>query len=227
MRNEAWNRTEQLIGAGNVNKLADARVAVFGLGGVGSYVAEALARSGVGALDLIDKDTVDVTNINRQLYATHDTVGQAKVDVARARIAQINPACRVTTYQTFFLPENADAFDFAAFDYVADAIDTVTAKIELAVRCQQSGTPIISAMGTGNKLDPTAFTVTDIHKTDGCPLARVMRKLCRERRIERLKVVYSKEPSVPTTGRTPGSMPFVPPVAGMILAGEIVKDLIT
>ena len=226
MGNEAWNRTEQLIGADNVEKLAKARVAIFGLGGVGSYVAEALARSGVGALDLIDKDTVDVTNINRQLYATHSTVGRPKVDVARERIAQINPDCRVTTHQTFFLPETADAFDFAAYDYVADAIDTVTAKIELAVRCRQSGTPIISAMGTGNKLDPTAFTVTDIHKTDGCPLARVMRKLCRERHIERLKVVYSKEPPHPTEGRTPGSMPFVPPVAGMILAGEIVKDLI-
>lgn len=226
MGNEAWNRTEQLIGADNLKKLAAARVAVFGLGGVGSYVAEALARSGVGALDLIDKDVIDVTNINRQLYATHDTVGRAKVEVARERIAQINPDCRVTVHQMLFLPDTADAFDFASFDYVADAIDTVTAKVELAARCQESGTPIISAMGTGNKLDPTAFEVTDIHKTDGCPLARIVRKLCRERQIKRLKVVYSKEQPTSTDGRTPGSMPFVPPVAGLILAGEIVKDLI-
>lgn len=227
MENEAWNRTEQLIGADNLQKLATARVAVFGLGGVGSYVAEALARSGVGALDLIDRDVIDVTNINRQLYATHDTVGRPKVEVARERIAQINPDCRVTTYQTFFLPDTADAFDFSAFDYVADAIDTVTAKIELAVRCQQSGTPLISAMGTGNKLDPTAFEVADIYQTDGCPLARIMRKLCRQRQIKRLKVVYSPElPQPATNGRLPGSMPFVPPVAGLILAGEIVKDLI-
>lgn len=225
MGNEAWSRTEQIVGAANLEKLAAARVAVFGLGGVGSYVAEALARSGIGALDLIDKDVVDVSNINRQLYATYDTVGRAKVDVARERIAQINPRCKVTVHQTFFLPDTADAFDFSRFDYVADAIDTVTAKIELAARCQASGTPIISAMGTGNKLDPTAFEVTDIHKTDGCPLARIMRKLCRERKIDRLKVVYSKESPISTDGRTPGSMPFVPPVAGFIMAGEIIKDL--
>ncbi len=226
MSQEMFSRTEQLLGADGMIKLKQARVAVFGLGGVGSYIAEALARSGVGALDLIDKDAVESSNINRQLYALHDTVGRLKVDVARERIARINPACQVTTYPTFFLPDTADTFDFTAFDYVADAIDTVTGKIELVVRANACNTPIISAMGAGNKLDPTAFRVADITQTSGCPLARVMRRLCRERGIASLKVVYSPEPPQPKTGDTTGSTAFVPPVAGLIMAGEIVKDLI-
>lgn len=225
MSNEIFCRTEQLLGADGMNKLANARVAVFGLGGVGSYIAEALARSGVGALDLIDKDAVEPSNINRQLYATHDTVGRLKVDVAKERIAAINPACKVTAHPVFFLPDTADTFDFAAYDYVADAIDTVTGKIELIVRAKACNTPVISAMGAGNKLDATAFRVADIHKTDGCPLARVMRRLCRERGIDALKVVYSPEPPLPKVGDTTGSTAFVPPVAGLIMAGEIVKDL--
>ena len=226
MNNETLTRTEQLLGADAMEKLKNARVAVFGLGGVGSYIAEALARSGVGALDLIDKDAVEPSNINRQLYALHDTVGRLKVDVAKERIAQINPDCKVTTYPVFFLPDTADAFDFSAFDYVADAIDTVTGKIELIMRAKASGTAVISAMGAGNKLDASAFRVADIHKTDGCPLARVMRKLCREKGIESLKVVYSPEPPLPKAGDTTGSTAWVPPVAGLMMAGEIVKDLI-
>lgn len=226
MTNETFTRTEQLLGADAMEKLKNARVAVFGLGGVGSYIVEALARSGVGALDLIDKDAVEPSNINRQLYALHNTVGRLKVDVAKERIAQINPDCNVTTYPVFFLPDTADSFDFSAFDYVADAIDTVTGKMELILRAKACNTPVISAMGAGNKLDATAFRVADIHKTDGCPLARVMRRLCREKGIESLKVVYSPEPPLPKVGDTTGSTAWVPPVAGLIMAGEIVKDLI-
>lgn len=226
MSNERFTRTAQLLGEDGMSKLSRARVAVFGLGGVGSYVAEALARSGVGALDLIDKDAVEPSNINRQLYATCDTVGRLKTDVAKERIAAINPDCKVTVYPVFFLPETADAFDFSAWDYVADAIDTVTGKMELVLRAKACSTPVISAMGAGNKLDATAFRVADIHKTDGCPLARVMRRLCREKGVDALKVVYSPEPPLPRVNDTTGSTAWVPSVAGLIMAGEIIKDLI-
>lgn len=232
-----FSRTERLLGEDAMQILSKARVAVFGIGGVGGYTVEALARSGVGALDLIDNDTVSLTNINRQLHATHSTVGRYKVEVAAERIADINPHAVVRTYTTFFTPRTADEFDFAAYDYIVDAIDTVTGKLELAVRAKQAGVPLISSMGTGNKLDPTAFEVTDIAKTTFCPLARIMRKELRQRGIEHLKVVYSREPAMepidngdetPPEGRRsiPGSTAFVPSVAGLIVAGEVVKDLI-
>ena len=220
-----------------MEKLSRARVAVFGLGGVGGYAVEALARSGVGALDLIDNDTVCLSNINRQIYATHATIGQYKTDVAAARIYDINPECKVHTYQTFFMPDTAKQFDFTAYDYVVDAIDTVTGKIELVMQASAVGTPIISAMGAGNKLDPTAFEVADIYKTTVCPLAKVMRYELRRRGIKKLKVVYSKEPPITPCReesdsaeterrRIPGSTAFVPSVAGLIIAGEVIKDLI-
>lgn len=231
-----FSRTELLIGTEGLEKLAACRVAVFGIGGVGSYAAEALARSGVGALDLIDPDKVVLSNLNRQLYALHSTIGMYKVDAAKARILDINPDCRVNTYKTFFLPENADEFDFSLYDYVIDAVDTVTAKLELAVRAEKSGVPIISAMGAGNKLDAAAFMAADIYETSVCPLAKVMRRELKKRGIKSLKVVYSKEESIKVNAASeteeggrrsvPGSIAFVPSVAGLIIAGEVIKDCI-
>ncbi len=243
-----FSRTQLLLGPEAMDHLAGCRVAVFGIGGVGGYTVEALARSGIGALDLIDDDKVCLTNLNRQLFATRSTVGKYKVDVAAERIRDINPDCRVTTYKTFFLPETQDEFDFTQYDYVVDAIDTVKGKLALVEKAKEAGTPIICAMGAGNKLDPTAFRVADIYQTSVCPLARVMRTECRKRGIRHLKVVYSKEqpvrpledPSIscrkhcicpPGTRKCtvrrdiPGSTAFVPSVAGLIIAGEVVKDL--
>ena len=230
----AFSRTELLIGKEGLDKLAASRVAVFGIGGVGGYCVEALARAGVGALDLIDSDTFSLTNINRQLHATYQTLGKYKVDVAAERIKEINPNCAVHTFKTFYLPETAGEFDFHIYDYIVDAIDTVSGKIALAVNAAACQTPIISAMGAGNKLDPTKFDVADLSKTSVCPLARTMRHELKKRGIEHLKVVYSKEepirplPSEEESGKreTPGSVSFVPSVAGLILAGEVVKDLI-
>ena len=229
---DTFERTRKVLGEKAMHKLANARVAVFGVGGVGGHVVEALARSGIGAIDLIDSDKVEQSNINRQIVALQSTVGEYKVDIARERILDINPQCEVMVYRTFFLPETSDAFDFAAYDYVADAIDTVTGKIELIVKCKETGTPVISSMGAGNKLDPTAFEVADIYSTSVCPLAKVMRRELKARGIDSLKVVYSREiPRKPEgaegeEARTPGSLAFVPSVAGLIMAGEIIKDLI-
>ena len=235
---DAFDRTRLVLGAEALNKLKNARVAVFGLGGVGGAAVEALARSGVGALDLIDNDTVAVTNLNRQLIAVHSTLGMPKTEAAKARVLDINPDCRVTVRNTFFLPENANEFDFTVYDYVVDAVDTVAAKLCLAERCLLAGTPIVSSMGTGNKTDPTKLEITDIYKTSVCPLARVMRYECRKRGIKHLKVLYSREePIAPKTGEvaqteetgrrsTPGSTAFVPPAAGFIIAAEAVKDMI-
>lgn len=246
----AFSRTELMLGKEAMERLSQARVAIFGIGGVGGYTAEALSRSGVGALDLIDDDKVCLTNINRQIYATRKTVGRYKIEVAEERIHQINPDCQVRTHQTFYMPEIADQFDFSAYDYIVDAIDTVTAKIDLIVQANRYQVPIMSAMGAGNKMDPTAFEVDDIYNTSVCPLARVMRYELRKRGIPKLKVVYSKEKPVeskedmaaschsrcicpPGTARKctqrraiPGSNAFVPSVAGLIIAGEVVKDLI-
>ncbi len=226
-------RTAGLLGEDGVKKLQNARVAVFGVGGVGGQVAEALARAGVGAIDLFDNDVVSLSNINRQIIALHSTVGRAKVDVMRERILDINPDCRVTAHQVFYLPENADKFPLDVYDYIADAIDTVTAKLELCVRAKEAGVPMIAAMGSGNKFDPTKFTVTDISKTEGCPLARVMRRELKARGILHQKVVYSTEPAqkpiydMGSDGKKvpPASLSFVPPVAGLIMAGEIIRDL--
>lgn len=233
-----FQRTRMLLGDSAMQTLAGARVAVFGVGGVGGYVVEALARSGVGALDLIDNDTVDITNINRQIIALHSTVGMPKTEAARRRVADIAPQCKVTTHAVFFLPETADRFDFSLYDYVVDAIDTVSGKLCLVQCVKAAGVPVISALGAGNKLDPTAFRVADIYETSVCPLARVMRTECRKRGIGSLKVVYSTEkPRRPAgqpqpedgafAGRRdiPGSVAFVPPAVGLIIAGEVVKDL--
>ena len=227
-------RTEMLFGPEAMARLAAARVAVFGVGGVGGYVVEALARSGVGALDLIDSDRVAPSNLNRQIIATRDTLGMLKVEAAKARVLSINPDCEVMTWPIFYLPETADRFDFCQYDYVVDAIDTVAGKLQLIEAARAAGTPIISCMGAGNKLDPTAFRVADIAETSVCPLARVMRRELKKRGIDHVKVVYSTEPALspaPTdepTGRraTPGSTAFVPAVAGLVLAGEVIKDLI-
>ena len=282
MSDRTFKRTEMLLGEEAMEKLAAARVAVFGIGGVGGYVVEGLARSGIGALDLIDSDLVEESNLNRQIIATRDTIGRAKVEAAAERVHSINPNCKVTARQMFFLPEpeeesgvpqkmedkpgtdsepedkirigleaeknSDDSFDneseiktgsnkidFTKFDYVVDAIDTVTGKLGLIQCAKDAGVPVISAMGAGNKLDPTAFEVADIYETSVCPLARVMRRECKKRGIESLKVVYSKEPPLapeageaPAPGRraTPGSVAFVPSVAGLIIAGEVIKDLI-
>jgi len=234
---EQFSRTQILLGEAAVEKLKHARVAVFGIGGVGGYTVEALARCGVGNLDLIDSDTVSVSNINRQILATHSTVGMLKVEAAKARILDINPDCNVRTYPIFYLPDTAEQFDFTAYDYIVDAIDTVTGKLQLAERAVAAGTPIICSMGTGNKLDPAAFMVSDISKTSMCPLARIMRKELKKRGISHLKVVYSQEEALTPevdpeelvrTGKRqiPGSVAFVPGAAGLILAGEVVKDLI-
>lgn len=228
-----FSRSELLLGREGMEKLKNARVAVFGIGGVGGHAAEALARTGVGRLDLFDNDTVSVTNINRQIVATLDKVGEYKVDVMKDRIAQINSEAEVTAQRCFFMPDNSAEFDFTRYDYVIDAVDTVTAKIELVMKAQEAGVPIICSMGAGNKLDPTAFEVADIYKTSVCPLARVMRIEMRKRGVKKLKVVYSKEtpitplPSDEVCAKrvVPGSVAFVPSVAGLILAGEVIKDL--
>lgn len=246
---EAFVRTELLLGRDAIERLQQARVAVFGLGGVGGYVVEALARSGVGALDLIDHDTVSVSNLNRQIFALHSTIGRDKADVAKERVLDINPDIQVTLWKTFYLPDTADQFDLTQYDYIVDAIDTVTGKLELIEQAQRAGTPIISSMGAGNKMDASAFEVTDIYKTSVCPLARVMRRELEKRGIKKLKVVYSKEPPItplddmsiscrthcicpPGTARkctqrrqVPGSNAFVPAAVGLIVAGEVVKDL--
>ena len=235
--NEQFSRTEILLGREAVEKLKNARVAVFGVGGVGGYTVEALARCGVGNLDLIDSDTVSVSNINRQILATHSTVGMLKVDAAKARVLDINPECKVRTWPIFYLPDTAAQFDFSQYDYIVDCIDTVTGKLQLVERAVAVGTPIICSMGTGNKLDPAAFQVADISKTSMCPLARIMRKELKKRGISHLKVVYSQEEALTPevdpeelarTGKRqiPGSVAFVPGAAGLILAGEVVKDLI-
>lgn len=245
-----FSRTELLLGKEGMERLKNARVAVFGVGGVGGYVCEALVRSGVGSFDLIDDDKVCLTNLNRQIIATRSTVGKYKVDVMKERMLDINPDVQVETYKCFFLPENADDFPFAEYDYVVDAVDTVTAKIELVMKCQSMGVPIISSMGAGNKLDASAFQVADIYKTKMCPLAKVMRRELKKRGVKKLKVVYSEEkPTRPTEDMAiscqthcicppgaahkcterrdiPGSVAFVPSVAGLIVAGEVVKDLV-
>ena len=230
---EQLARTRLLLGDAALKKLAAARVAVFGIGGVGGYTVEALVRSGIGTLDLIDSDKVDMTNLNRQILATHKTIGQYKVDVAAERIKEINPDCKVKTYKMFFLPETAAQFDFKQYDYVIDAIDTVAGKIGLVMAANAAGVPIISAMGAGNKLDASAFEVADIFKTSVCPLAHVMRKELKKREIKKLKVVYSKEQPLQPAEKVadgarrqiPASIAFVPATAGMILAGEVIKDL--
>ena len=246
-----FSRTELLFGKDNMERLANARVAVFGVGGVGGYTVEALARSGVGTLDLVDDDKVCLTNINRQIIATRSTVGKYKVDVARDRILDINPHAVVNTYKTFYMPDNAEQFDFTQYDYVVDAIDTVTGKIQLVEQANACGVPIISSMGAGNKLDASQFKVADIYKTKVCPLAKVMRRELKKRRVRKLKVVYSEElPKRPIEDMSiscrtncicppgaahkcterrdiPGSVAYVPSVAGLIIAGEVVKDLTT
>lgn len=244
-----FSRTELIFGKEAMEKLASSRVAVFGIGGVGGYTVEALVRSGIGAVDLIDDDRICLTNINRQIYATRKTVGKYKVDVAAERIAEINPDVVVRTYKTFYTPETAEQFDFSQYDYIVDAIDTVTGKLALVVNADTVGTPIISSMGAGNKIDPTAFEVADIYDTSVCPLAKVMRYELKRREIKKLKVVYSKEQPImpvddmaiscrahcicpPGTARKcterrqiPGSNAFVPSVVGLIVAGEVIKDL--
>ncbi len=231
---DQYSRTRLLLGQAALDKLRRSRVAVFGVGGVGGYAVEALARSGVGRLDLIDSDTVSLSNLNRQIIALHSTVGMYKVDAAAARVKDIDPAIEVRTYRVFYIPETAEQFDFSQYDYVVDAIDTVTGKLALVERAKQAGVPVISCMGAGNKLDAAAFEVADIGKTAMCPLARVMRKELRKRGITHLKVVYSQEEAlapleeIETEGQrrpVPGSAAFVPGAAGLIAAGEVVKDL--
>jgi len=233
---EQFFRTGMLLGEAAIHRLQKARVAVFGLGGVGGYTVEALARSGIGALDLIDNDNVSLSNINRQILATHSTVGLPKVEAAKQRILDINPDCVITTHPIFFNAETAPQFDFSQYDYIVDAIDTVTGKLALVEKAVAAGTPIICCMGTGNKLDASAFEVSDISKTSMCPLARVMRKELGKRGIKHLKVVYSKEEALTPTGweeeaaaigkrQIPGSVAFVPGTAGLILAGEVIKDI--
>lgn len=232
---DQFSRTRMLLGADSVERLRNARVAVFGVGGVGGYVVEALARSGVGTLDLIDNDKVSLTNLNRQIIATRQTIGQYKVDVAKERVLTINPDARVNIYRTFYMPDTADQFDFSQYDYVIDAIDTVTGKIQLVEQAEQAGCPIISSMGAGNKMEASAFRAADIYETSVCPLAKVMRRELKKRGIKKLKVVYSEEkPLMPrgeaeeeSEGRRqiPGSNAFVPAAAGLIIAGEVVKDL--
>ena len=235
---EPFSRTELLLGSQAMEKLKNATVAVFGLGGVGGYTVEALARSGVGALELIDHDTVSMNNINRQILATHSTVGMDKAEAARLRVLDINPQCQVTARKEFFGPDTAGGFDFTKYDYVVDAIDTVTGKLALVQAAQGAGTPILCCLGTGNKLDPSKFQITDITKTSVCPLARIMRKECAKRGIKHLKVLFSTEDPISTDpssidealpeGRRalPGSVAFVPSVAGLMIAGEVIKDLI-
>ena len=239
---EQFSRTQLMFGADGIEKLAGSRVAVFGIGGVGGYTVEALARSGVGALDLIDDDKVSVSNINRQIIALNSTVGRYKVEAARERVLDINPDCKVTVHRTFFMPETAGLFDFSQYDYVVDAIDTVTGKIAIIMQAKAAGVPVISSMGAGNKLDPTAFRVADIYKTSVCPLAKVIRREMKKRGVKKLKVVYSEELPMKSLGKqdteetsdqrsgkpkkfVPGSNAFVPSVVGLIIAGEVIKDL--
>ena len=226
-------RTRALLGEDGANRLKNSHVAVFGLGGVGGHLSEALARAGVGAIDIFDKDTVSMSNINRQIIALHSTVGMSKVDVMKRRILDINPECRVNAYEVFYLPENADDYDLSVYDYIVDAVDTVSAKLELICRADRVGVPVISAMGAGNKTDPTLFEVANINETTVCPLARVIRRELKKRGVKALKVVYSKEEPVRRddaeieNGKAiPGSLSFVPSVMGLIMAGEVVKDLI-
>lgn len=238
---DQYSRTRLLLGADGLDRLRKARVAIFGLGGVGGYVAEALARSGIGQLDLVDDDIINLTNLNRQILALHSTIGIPKVEAAKKRILDIDPTIQVRTYESFYLPETADQFDFSEYDYVIDAIDTVTGKLELIAQAKACGTPIISCMGTGNKLDPTGFRVSDISKTSGCALARIIRKECSKRGLKGVKVVWSPElpldpqidPNEPQEPQwegssrraLPGSTAFVPGVAGLIIAGEVIRDL--
>ncbi|MBQ2801883.1 MAG: tRNA threonylcarbamoyladenosine dehydratase [Lachnospiraceae bacterium] len=239
---EEFSRTGLLLGSEALEKLAQSRVAVFGIGGVGGYVVEALVRSGIGAVDLIDNDTVCLSNLNRQIIATRKTVGQYKTDVMKERIMDINPECKVEVHRCFYLPETKDEFDFLQYSYVVDAVDTVTAKIQLVVQAEEAGVPIISSMGAGNKLNPADFEITDIYKTSVCPLAKVMRRELKKRNVKHLKVVYSKEEPIAPIGNaeteqtgadvaskrrsTPGSVAFVPSVVGLLIASEVVKDLI-
>ncbi|ETP73879.1 dinucleotide-utilizing enzyme possibly involved in molybdopterin or thiamin biosynthesis [Lachnospiraceae bacterium JC7] len=247
---DQFTRTRLLLGADSMEKLKNSRVAVFGIGGVGGFVCEALVRSGVGHFDLIDDDKVCLSNLNRQIIATRKTLGRYKTEVMKERMLDINPDVEVNIHNCFFLPENADKFPFEEYDYVVDAVDTVTAKIELVMKCKEKGVPIISSMGAGNKLDPSAFKVADIYKTNVCPLAKVMRHELKKRGVRKLKVVYSEEqamkpmeeksfnsgadnlcapeaePGSAKRRATPGSVAFVPSVAGLIIAGEVVKDLI-
>ena len=234
---DQYSRTRFLLGQAGMDKLKNAHVAVFGLGGVGGYVVEALARSGIGKLTLVDHDTISLTNINRQLLATHETVGMDKCEAAKQRVASIDPGIQVFAVKEFYLPETAERFDFASYDYVVDAVDTVTAKLQLITAAKQAGTPILSCMGTGNKLDPTKFQIADISKTSVCPLARIMRKECAKRGLRRVKVLFSTEDALdPVCDNTeempegrralPGSVAFVPSVAGLIIAGEVIKDLV-
>lgn len=225
-------RTELIYGEEAMKKLASCRVAVFGIGGVGGYAVEALVRSGIGALDLIDHDRVSLTNLNRQIIATHRTIGRYKVDVAAERAAEISPDCIVRTFKTFYLPETEDRFDFREYDYVVDAIDTVTGKLAIIENAKKAGVPVISSMGAGNKVLPSAFEVADLYETSVCPLARIMRRECKKRGIRDLKVVYSKEKTIRPrrilSGKraVPGSTAFVPSVAGLIIAGEVINDLV-
>ena len=236
---DPYSRTGLLLGSAGMEKLKKARVAVFGLGGVGGYVVEALARSGVGALDLIDHDTISITNLNRQILATRETIGRDKAEVAKERVLSIDPKIRVNAIKKFYGPDTTGEFDFTQYDYVVDAIDTVTGKLALVTAAQAAGTPILSCMGTGNKLDPTRFQIADISKTSVCPLARIMRKECAKRGIKHLKVLFSTEDPIPSDPSTltdeelpegrralPGSVAFVPSAAGLIIAGEVIKDLI-
>lgn len=220
-----FSRTELLLGREAMERLAAAKVAVFGVGGVGGYAAEALARSGVGAITLVDKDTVSLTNLNRQVIALHSTIGRYKADVMRERILDINPDCRVEARKCFYLPETAAEFDFTEYSYIVDAVDTVTAKLQLVLQAEEAGVPIISSMGAGNKCNPASFEAADIYQTSVCPLARVMRRELRKRGVEKLRVVYSKEEPIKTGAEVPGSTAFVPPAAGLLIASEVVKEL--
>lgn len=233
-----FDRTKRILGSRAMDKLKNSHVAVFGIGGVGGHAVDALVRSGIGAITIVDSDEVAESNINRQLIATTKTIGRKKVEVMREHLLEINPEVGVEVYDCFFLPETRGQFDFTRYDYVIDAVDTVTAKLELVMACQEAGVPIISSMGAGNKLDPTAFEVADIYKTSVCPLAKVMRRELKKRNVKHLKVVYSKEEALEPVETeefvsdekrqrraTPGSIAFVPSVAGLILAGEVVKDL--
>lgn len=230
-----FSRTELLLGSEAMEKLKNAHVAIFGIGGVGGYIAEALARSGIGTLDLFDNDTISITNINRQIIATHKTIGMLKTQAMKERIADISPDTIVNAYDVFYMPENSAKYDFTKYDYIADAVDTVTAKIEIIMQAQKCGTPVISSMGAGNKLNPAMFEVSDIYKTSVCPLAKVMRYELKKRGVKKLKVVYSKEQPIKPSEITeeqcakrfiPGSTAFVPSAAGLIIASEIVKDII-
>lgn len=230
MKEEQLSRTELLIGSEGIEKLKNAHVAVFGIGGVGGYAVEALARSGVGAFDLVDSDKVALSNLNRQIIATLDTVGRYKTKVMRERIHSISPDTKVEIHNCFYLPETRDQFDFRKYDYVVDAVDTVTAKIDLIMSAQSAGVPVISSMGAGNKMNPAMFEVADIYKTSVCPLAKVMRRELKKRGVTHLKVVYSREEAIKVqaedgTKPVPGSIAFVPSVAGLIIAGEVIKDL--